>query len=125
MGCGVYWSQINELERAMRSLRRLGIDELFPGYQQLNALRGQLLKQVGFKYPRTITQLIRLVGFSPGEFAVWHDVESGWMVEARARPGAPPVYHYVSDEVAVAVMKRELTHELEEELLTPDTYAGE
>ena len=42
------------------------------------------------------------------------------MTEARERPGAPPVYKYVSDEVAEKITKREITPELEEFLLTPE-----
>ena len=81
--------------------------------------------QVGFKLPRPVSLLLRLVGLSPGVLKVWHDAESGWMSEARARPGAPPVYKAVSDEVAMAILKHEITHELEEGLLTPDPYLGE
>jgi len=83
------------------------------------------MAQVGFKAPRPLTLIAKLIGLSPGVIKVWHDAESGWMSEARARPGAPPVYRAVSDEVAMAILKGELTHELEEKLLTPDEYIGE
>lgn len=125
MGCGVYYSQIRELERALGTMRKFRIPEISPAYQQLYSLRGKLLKQVGFKYPRIVTSLLRLVALSPGRITLWHDVESGWMSEARVRPGAPPVYRAVSDEVAMALLKEELTHELEQVLMTPDPYIGE
>jgi len=125
MGCGVFWSQVQELDRAMSSLRRLGIPDTSDPFKALYSLRGQLMAQVGIKFPRTVTQLIKLIGFSPGSISLWHDVESGWMSEARARPGAPPVYKSVSDEVAVAILKHEITPELEKVLLTPDPYLGE
>jgi len=125
MGCGVYYQQIRELERAMGSMRRFGISELDPSYLQLGSIRGKLLKQVGSKLPRTITQLLKLTGLSPGTITLWHDVESGFMVEARERPGAPPVYHYVKDDIAAAILKDELTHEQFEELKVPDPYLGE
>jgi len=125
MGCGVYWSQINELERALGTMRKFGISELSGPYQELFKLRGKLMAQVGIKFPRTVTQLLKLLALSPGTLTLWHDVESGWMTEARAAPGAPPVYKKASDEVAMAILKGEITHELEQQLLTPDEYLGE
>ena len=125
MGCGVYWSQIRELERAMGTMSRFGISELSPAFQQLFSLRGKLMAQVGFKFPRSVSLIAKLVGLSPGVISLWHDIESGWMAEARERPGAPPVYRAVSDEVAMAILKGELTHELEAELMTPVEYYGE
>jgi hypothetical protein len=126
MGCGVYWGQIKELERALGVLRpRLDIPGVSDAYQKLYGIRGRLLKEVGVKFPRTLTSLFKLMGLSPGSITIWHDVESGWLAEAREKPGAPPVYHRVSDEVAVKILKKEVTPELEKELLTPDDYLGE
>jgi len=125
MGCGVYWQQIGELDRAMRSLRRFGITEFDPAYQTLASIRSGLLKHVGFKYPRTITQLARLAALSPGEVKLWHDVESGWMAEIRDRAGDPPRYRYVDDETAVKVLQGTLTHDEFTELAVPDDYLGE
>lgn len=125
MGCGVYWQQIRELERALGTMRRFGISEISEPFRLLSAERAKLLKQVGVKFPRTVSQLVKLIGLSPGVISLWHDVESGWMSEARERPGAPPIYRAVSDEVAMAILKGELTHELEVELMTPDEYYGE
>lgn len=119
MACGVYWQQVKEIDRAMATLKRFGLDQT-PAFGQLFSIKGKLMAQVGFKFPRGITLLLKLVGFSPGEFRLWHDAEAGWMSEARARPGAPPVYKAASDEVAMAILKRELTPELEAQLLTPD-----
>jgi len=119
MGCGVYYQQVHEIERALGTLRRFGLDQT-PAFGQLFAIQGKLMAQVGFKFPRGISLLLKLVGFSPGEIRLWHDAEAGWMSEARARPGAPPVYKAASDEVAMAILKREITPELEERLLTPD-----
>jgi len=106
-------------------MRRAGIPAEANPYSLLYREQGKLMAQVGIKLPRSIIQLIKLIGLSPGTVSLWHDVESGWMSEARARPGAPPVYKSVSDEVAMAILKGELTHELEEQLLTPDEYYGE
>lgn len=125
MGCGVYWQQVKELDRALGTMRKYGIPELSDAFQQLSSVRHRLLGQMGIKFPRTITQVIRLAGFSPGVIALWHDVESGWMSEARERPKAPPVYRAVSDDIAMAILKREITPELEKYLLTPVDYYGE
>jgi len=125
MGCGVYWTQIRELERTLGSLRQFGILETSDAYRQLNALRGKLMKQVGFKFPRALTLVTKLAGLSPGVLKLFHDVESGFMSEARAKPGAPPVYHYMDYELAATILKGELTHEQFEQLVTPDDYTGE
>jgi len=125
MGCGVYWQQIHEVERALTTMERFGISTTDPAYLALSGQRGSLLAQVGTKFPRTFFQVAKSFGMSPGVITLWEDVESGWMSEARARPGAPPVYHYVSDEVAMAILKREVTPELEKFLMTPDPYIGE
>jgi len=125
MGCGVKWQQIHELDRAMRTMRAFGIPEVSEAYQQMFSMRGKLMGQVGVKFPRTIAQIAKLIGFSPGVITLWHDVESGFMSEARTRPGAPPVYHSVSDEVAMAILQHKVTPELEKTLMTPDPYLGE
>jgi len=122
MGCGVKWRQIDELDKALGSLRVTGLGPGTTPFDTLWKLRGQIYGQIGFKFPRTLTQLIKIFGFSPGTITLWHDIESGWMSEARARPGAPPVYKSVSDEVAMAILKKEVTPELEAELLKPDEY---
>ena len=126
MGCGVYWQQVREVERALGALRpHIDIPGVSDAYNALYGIRGKLLAQVGFKFPRTLSQIAKLVGFSPGTISLWHDIESGWLVEARAKPGASPVYHYVKDEVAIKLLKGELTKELETTLMTPDDYIGE
>lgn len=125
MGCGVYWSQIKEIERALSTLPKYNILETSDAFKQLTSIRSKLLAQVGFKFPRTVTQLAKLVGLSPGIITLWHDIESGWMSEARVKPGAPPVYRAVTDDIAMAILKGELTKELEAELMKPDEYLGE
>lgn len=119
------YNQLHEIERALSTMRKFGIPEVSDAYQTLYKLQGKLMAQVGFKIPRPLSLLTTLAGLSPGVIKVWHDAESGWMSEARERPGAPPVYKAISDEVAVAILKRELTPELERELMTPDEYYGE
>lgn len=89
-----------------------------------DALRG-VRTQWGFKIPRPTRALLTLYGLSPGTITLWIDAESGFFSEARVKPGAPPVYKAVSDEVAMAILKGELTKELELELMTPDPYVGE
>lgn len=125
MGCGVKWRQIDELDKALGALRGTGLGSGTTPFDTLWKLRGKIYGQIGFKFPRTLTQLIKVFGFSPGTITLWHDVESGFMSEARARPGAPPVYKRVSNEVAMTILKKEVTKELEADLLTPDEYLGE
>jgi len=126
MGCGVYWKQVREVERAINALRlHIDIPGVSDATRELYSIRGRLLATVGLKFPRTISLILELAGLSPGTITLWHDIESGWMTEARERPGAPPVYHYVKDDVAMAILSRKLTHELESELMKPDEYLGE
>jgi len=125
MGCGIYWAQINELDRAMGTMDRYGIDRGSDAYQSLNEQRGRLIAQVGYKFPRSTLQMRLITALYSPVIRLWHDIECGWMVEAREEPGAPPVYKSVNDELAMAILKGEVTHELEEELARPDEYLGE
>jgi len=106
-------------------MEKFGIDPTSEAYQTLWKQRGTLLAKIGYKFPTTINPLGMITGLSPGIIKVWHHGESGWMAEARERPGAPPVYRAVTDEVAMAILKREVTPELEKVLLTPVDYYGE
>ena len=125
MGCGVRWQQIQELDRALGALRRAGLGPGNDVYNALYGIRGRVFGQIGYKYPRTVTLLAKLLALSPGSVKLWHDIEAGWMTEARKEPAAPPVYKYVPDDVAITILKGQMTHELELELMTPDTYIGE
>jgi len=126
MGCGVYWQQIHTVDSALDKLRlHLDIPGISDAYQQIHSLRGQLMAKIGFKFPRTVMLIMRLVGLSPGTVTLWFDIESGWMSEARARPRVHPVYKSISAEVAMTLLRRELTKELEVDLMTPDPYIGE
>ena len=126
MGCGIYWRQVREVERAISALRpHTAIPGVSEATRELYSIRGRLLKTVGLKFPRTISQILKLAGLSPGTITLWEDIESGWLVEARTKPGAPPVYHYVKDDIAMAILTGALTHELEATLMTPDEYIGE
>lgn len=119
------YRQIHEYERAMRQLALGGFG---PGTAPFNILydaRNKVLESVGLKSSRSVSSLLRLAGLSPGEIRLWHDAESGFMTEARRTPAAPPVYHHVEDQVALTILRGELTHELEEVLMTPDAYTGE
>lgn len=125
MGCDVYWHQINELNKAMKTMLKYGIPEMSDAFQQLKSIRYDLLGKMGIKIPRTITHLTRIGGLSPGVIALWHDVEEGWMSEARTKPEALPVYKIVSDDVAMAILKHDISDELEKYLMAPDPYLGE
>lgn len=106
-------------------MERFGID---PGSEAVVALQGRrtgLMAQIGFKFPRSYDWLTFLVGESPGEIRLGHDSETGWFTEARVRPGAPPIYHHLGDEEAMAVLKHEISPELHDRLFTLDPYIGE
>ena len=119
------WGQVREFERSLNVLSRAGFGPGTGPFEALNKARGQVLGVMGFRQPRLPELLLKLAGLSPGEVKLWHDGESGFMTEARAKLGAPPVYRHVPDNIAITILKGQLTHELEEFLLTPDTYRGE
>jgi len=109
----------------MSAMRLEGIPELSTPFRALSEARSALLGNIGFKIPRNVFSLLKLYGLSPGTIQLWLDEESGYFVEARAKSGAPPVYHHITDEVAMVILKGQLTHELEAELMKPDDYQGE
>jgi len=125
MGCGVWWQQVHEVEKALATMARYGID---PGSEAVVALQGtkaKLMTQIGYKFPRSYNWLTFLIGESPGTIRLGHDAETGWFAEARVRPGAPPIYHRLVDEEAMAVLQHEIPPELHDRLFTPDPYIGE
>jgi len=119
------YAELNRFSEQLDMMRRWGVSESDPGFQRLLEARGAAMGKLGLLQPRTTALALFIPGLSPGEVKLWADAEIGWMTEARVKPGAPPVYKYVSDEVAEKIVKGELTHELEEELMTPDPYLGE
>ena len=125
MGCGVYWQQVREVERALGVMERYGIDPTSEAYLKLFRERGRLLAEVGRKFPRSYDWLTFLIGESPGTIRLGHDVETGWFSEARERPGALPIYHRLTDEEAMAILRQEISPELHKRLFTPDPYLGE
>lgn len=125
MGCGVYWQQVRTAEKALTDLRRLGLGPGTAAYNQVYAKRGELLAEIGAKFPRVDYSLGMWREFSPQRVRVWFDPEFGFNIEVREKPGAPPIYKMVSPEEAAAILKGEITPELKAKLLTPDPYLGE
>lgn len=125
MGCGVFWKQIGELDKTLRGLKVHGLGPGTHAFDEIWRIRGRVFGKMGRKLPREVNLILRLAGLSPGSILLWHDVECGWMTEARAGPGLPAVYRRATDDVAAALLKGELTHELELELMAPDDYIGE
>ncbi len=121
MGCGIWTQQVNEIEKALGVLSRAGISPELSGFQILRDTRSYLYKNLGVKLPRTISQLIRFIGFSPGVIALWHDSENGFMSEARTTPGSPPVYKSVSGDIAIKILRHDISPELEQFLMAPAT----
>jgi len=102
-----------------------GIPTTSTPYQKVYTELGRLKADIGYKVPRSVIAVAELYGLSPGTLRLWQDAEIGWKVEARARPSAPPIYKNVSDDLAMTIIKGELTHEAFMELLVPDPYIGE
>jgi len=125
MGCGVYWQQIATTERALGDLEKLGLGPGTEAYEAVWHKRGALLAEVGRKFPRIDYSLSMWREFSPQRVRVWFDPEFGFHAEIRDRPGAPPSYKVVPAEVAVAIIKDEISPELRERLILPDEYLGE
>ncbi len=119
------YAELHKLDDQLEMMKRWGVSESDPGYQSLWQARGTALAKIGQQKPMTFFQIARSFGMSPGVIALYAAAERGWMIEARAKPGAQPVYHYVTDDVAEKIVKEELTHEEFMELLTPDSYIGE
>lgn len=120
MGCGVYNNQVNQIEKALQTLRGAGFSEASAPFKILQGERTRLLGNLGIKLPNVISLLARFVGFSPGVIALFMDIEAGFMAEARRTPSSPPVYKLVDGEVAVKILKHDISPELEEYLMTPD-----
>ena len=114
------YAELNKLNQALRTLIRQGIPEVDAAYQAVYKARGAAFGKLGKVQPRTTTLVKLLLGLSPGEIKLFQDAERGWLVESIPRPGAQPVYRYVSDEIAGLIIKGELTHDLEEILFTPE-----
>ena len=119
------YNALNELNRTLRGLDIAGFGPLTDVYKGIYKVRAQLLGQLGLMKPKA-TLLVRLMTMlSPGSIKLFYDSDSGWFTDARVKDGAPPVYHHVSDETAMAILRGELSHELEAELMKPDGYLGE
>jgi len=119
------YAEVQRLDEQLRLMRQWGVSPTDPGYIALRTAHAQASFKVGLVLPRTSTLVQDLWGFSPGIIRLFNDAELGWMVEARTKPGAQPVYKYVSNEIAEKIVKRQITPELETFLMTPDDYLGE
>jgi len=125
MPCGIYWRQRTTLEKALGELDDWGIEPTTPWYQRIWESFKGVIASIGQKLPRISVTVKVTYGHSPGIFTLRLDPESGWFVEARERPAAPPIYKAVSSDIARAILKDELTDEQELYLLAPDDYLGE
>lgn len=125
MGCGKYHSQLGELEKALNGLRISGLPGMEDSLRTIRRLQQQISIHPSTKFPRTILQLLKLVGLSPGSIGLFIDVEGGFMTAARTSDGARPVYRYVTPAIAATLISGGLDHELEYQLMAPDDYIGE
>jgi len=125
---GLMYHQYGQLNKIRGALNELAMSGLGPGseiFDTLTSIRSQVLSGLGIKVPKPMMFILKLVGMSPGEVKLWHDSESGWLAEAREKPGAPPVYHYINSETAAKILTGKLTHEEFEVIMIPDPYLGE
>ena len=125
MGCSAFWQQISSLDKALRDLRIHGLGIGSGPYEQLWKIRGQVFARIGYKIPREVQLILRLVALSPGEIQLYFDVENGWMTHARHGPGVPWVSRSITASTAITLLQDGLTHSLEDELMAPDPYVGE
>lgn len=125
MPCEKLWYQINQIDKTLNRLGRLGLPISNPANEALHKLRGELMGKLGIKTPRGIVGILKLAGLSPGTLSVFYDAEGGWLAEARGKAGAPPARHYIDEATAVKILSGGLDHELEAKLMAPDVYAGE
>jgi len=127
MPCSIFAQRysLQAVNRSLKALVEAGFGPLTEPYKLIQEVQTKLRASLGVKGPKIMGYAKILPGLSPGSVKLWHDSDSGWFTEARAKDGAPPVYHHVTDAVAVTILKGELTHELEAELMKPDDYQGE
>lgn len=120
-----HWYQVHTAEEDLATLRRLDVEETHPAYQRVWAQRGAALAKVGYKAPKVSDWLINWASYSPERIRLGRDPEYGWFIAAREKPDAPITYKHVSAEIAVAIIKEEVTPELVKELAKPEEYYGE
>ena len=120
-----HWYQVREIDRALATMDKFGIDPTSVAYQKLWRERGAVLAQVGTRHPKSYEWLTFLAGESPGTIQLGHDSEYGWFSEARVRLGAPPIYHRLTDEEAMAILREQISPELHDRLFTLEEYYGE
>lgn len=113
------------VNKSLNALTTAGFGPLTEPYRIIARLRNSMMMSLGIKVPKPVSLLLTLAGLSPGSIKVWYDGDHGWFTEAREKDGAPPVYHHVTDDVAAVILRGELTHQLEAELMKPDEYLGE
>ena len=116
---------LQKVRDTLKVLQGAGFGPLSEPYQAVSKLRNELMSGLGLKIPKPMGLLKLLAGLSPGTVKLFYDTDSGWFTDARVKPGSPPIYHHVTDDVAMTVLKGEMTHELEAELMKPDEYLGE
>jgi len=119
------WNEVHRAEADLATLERLGVSTSDPAYLRLQKERGAALAKVGTTVSRDDILLAWSFGFSPGIIGLWHNGDAGFVSEARVKAGAPPVYHTVSGEEAVAIINRKVSKKLEKRLMAPDDYFGE
>lgn len=113
------------IDKTLRTLRIAGVGPGNLVFDQLYRARGALMGNIGVKVPRSVTSLLRILGLSPGSVRLFFDGDFGWFTDTREAPGLQPVYRRVTDDIALKIIRGELTHQDFEVLKVPDAYVGE
>jgi len=130
LGCGsettaFSWRQVQQADRDLATLRRLGVDETHPAYKEAWRTRGEALAKVGYKVTKTPAYVMDWATWSPVRIRLGYEPGYGFFIVAKEKPGALPSYKSVSVETAAVIIKEEVTPDLLKELLAPDEYIGE
>lgn len=118
MGCGVFFKQLNEVNRSINSLMLSGFGPGSSAFQELSKMRGELLgrQAAGQALPRINVNLRTLAGLSEGLVRVWFDIETGFFSEGRESPLARPVYNPITADEAARLLREDpdvdLAHDL-------------
>jgi len=78
-----------------------------------------LLSVAGVKFVR-LSPEVPIEELENPVLRIWLDPETGYMVEVRSGPAAPPIYHHITADEARSLQIRRPSRELLERLFSPE-----